>query len=88
MQKLLRAFFLADRRRRSLAVELALWLLRIIWDIERSEADRFYDRLVELDSDSQDVSPREYAAAEENCSLSEFTRDYLESAIEDLEFAY
>jgi len=88
MQKLLRTFFVADRKRRSLAVLLALWLLRIICDIERAEADRCYDTLVQLDSDSHNVSPRDYAAAEENCSLCELTRDYLESAIEDLEYAY
>ena len=88
MLKLFRAFLSADRKRRCLAVGFALWLLRLVCDIENVEMDRYSDRLDEFDSDPQCVSRCDYIAAEEGYSECEYILGYLESAIEDLEFAY
>jgi len=88
MLKLFRAVLSVDRKRRSLAVGLALRLLRLVRDIEKDEAYRYSDRLDEFDLDSHIVSRCEYIAIEEVYSECEYTLGFLESAIEDLEFAY
>jgi hypothetical protein len=71
-----------------LAVRLALRLLRLIHDIEKDEAYYYSDRLDEFDLDSQNISRCDYIAIEEKYSECECTLGFLESAIEDLEFAY
>jgi len=50
--------------------------------------DLYSDRLDEFDSDSQNASRSDYIAAEEGYSECEYILGFLESAIEDLEFAY
>ena len=88
MLRLLRSILSADRKRRGLAVGLALRLLRLVRDIEYDEMYRYSDRLEELDLNSHNVSPRDYTAIEEMCSECECALGFLDSAIEDLEFAY
>ena len=88
MLKLFRAFLSTDRKRRSLAVGFAIWLLRLVCDIENDEMNRYSDRLDEFDSDSHNVPLCDYNAAEEGYTECESILGFLESAIEDLEFAY
>ena len=88
MLKLLRFILSANRKRRGLAVGLTLRLLRLIRDIEKDEAYRYSDKLDELDLDSGDVSSRVYDAIEEEYTTCECILGFLDSAIEELEFAY
>lgn len=88
MPNLFRSILSADRRRRSLAVGLALRLLRLVRDVEKDEAYRCSDKLEELGMVSGGVSRRDYSAVEEECSACECALGFLDSAIEDLEFAY
>jgi len=88
MFKLFRSILSANRNRRRFAVGLALRLLRLIRDIEKDETYRFSDELDEFDSDYQNVSRREYNAIEDDYTECEHTLGFLESAIEDLEYAY
>ena len=90
MLKFFRTILFTDRKRRSLAVRLALWLLRLIHDIEKDEAYYYSDRLdkFDLDSHTHNFSRCDYIAIEEKYSECEYTLGFLESAIEDLEFAY
>jgi len=88
MLKLFRAFLSAKRKRRCLAVGLALCLLRLVCDIEKDEMYRYSDRLDEFDLDFQNTSHRDYIALEEGYSECECALGFLESAIEDLEYAY
>ena len=80
------SFFLASgskRRRRSVA--MALWLLRLLRDAESDEMWRYSDLLDTIDAD---VSRRVFVAVEDDYLNSESALGYIESAIEDLEFAY
>ena len=88
MLKFFRAILSVDRKRRRLAVGLVLWLLRLLRDIEKDEAYRYSDKLDEFDLDPQNVTRADYIAMEEVYSECEFVLGFLESAIEDLEFAY
>jgi len=88
MLKFFRTILFTDRKRRSLAVRLALRLLRLIHDIEKDEAYYYSDRLDKFDLDSHNISRCDYIAIEEKYSECEYTLGFLESAIEDLEFAY
>ena len=88
MSKLFRSILSADRKRRSFAVGLALWLLRLVSDIEQDEMYRYSDKLDEFDSDSGNVSRQVYNAIEEEYLVCECALGFLESAIEDLEYAY
>jgi hypothetical protein len=88
MKKLLLIFLSAGRKRRTMAVGAALWLLRQVCDVEKDELYRLSDKLDELGLDSEGVSRREYSAAEEGYSDCECALGFLECAIDDLEFAY
>jgi len=88
MLKLFRAFLSEDRKRRCLAIGLVIRLLRLLCDIENDVMQHYSDRLDEFDSDSQDVPHYDYIAAEESYTECEYILGWLESAIEDLEFAY
>ena len=89
MFKLFRSILSADRKRRCLAVGLALWLLRLVSDIEKDEMYRYSDMLDELDLESGYVSRHDYYnAIEEEYSVCECALGFLEAAIEDLEFEY
>ena len=86
--KLFRAILSADRKRRRFAVGLALRMLRLICDIEKDEVYRLSDKLDVFPIESQSISRCDYIAIEEECADCECTLGFLESAIEDLEYAY
>jgi len=88
MLKLFRSILSVDRKRRNFAVRLAIWLLCLVRDIEKDVLYRYSDMLDEFDLDSGNSSRRDYIAIEEVCSDCECILGFLESAIEDLEFAY
>jgi hypothetical protein len=88
MQKLFRFFLSAKRKRRGLIVGAALWMLRQVYDVEKDELYRYYNRLEDFDWDSENVSKSVYAAIEDECWNCEHSLGFLDSAIEDLEFAY
>jgi hypothetical protein len=70
------------------AVGLALRLLRLVRDIEKDKVYHYSDRLDEFDLEHQSDSKDDYIAIEEKYSDCECALGFLESAIEDLEFAY
>ena len=88
MQKILRFILFSGHKRRRLAVGVILWSLRQILDFERYEMDHSSDMLDSFDLDPESISRSEYSAAEDAYSSSEYAAAYLESAIDDLEFAY
>lgn len=88
MLKLFRSILSADRKRRSFAVRIALRLLMIVRDIEKNDLYHYSDKLDEFDLHSHNFSQRDYISIEEKYSDCEFSLGFLESAIEDLEFAY
>ena len=87
MLKLFRPL-LAGRKRRRMAVGAALWLLSLVRDVEKTELNRYSDKLDMLDSNFISASRRVYNSVEEECSNCEYAIDYLECAIDDLKFAY
>jgi hypothetical protein len=78
----------ANRKRRSLMVRGALWLLRSVRDVENDELCRYSDKLDNFYSESSSVSRHIYIAVEEEYLSCEAALEFLNSAIEDLEFAY
>ena len=88
MLKLSRVILSAARERRSMAVGIALRLLRSVRDVEKDESYRLSDLLDKFDQVSENVSRRRYTKTEDEYLNSEHALDALESAIEDLEFAY
>jgi len=85
MKKIVRFFLAAGRKRRCRSVAITLRLLRLLRDAESEEMWRLSDILDGIDAE---VSRREYNAAEEECLYCESALGFLESAIDDLEFAY
>jgi hypothetical protein len=85
MKKIFRYFLASSRKSRRRAVGAAIWLLRLIRDVESDEMWRNSDL---LDSIVADVSHREYLAVEDDYLDSESSLVFLESAIDDLDFAY
>jgi len=59
-----------------------------VCDAEKDELYRITDKLDEFDWESESASRQDYITLEEKYSSCEFTLGFLESAIEDLEFAY
>jgi len=88
MQKLFRAFLSAGRKRRGLTVGVALWLLRQVRDVEKDEAWRASDKLDSFDWKPDAITRRAYSVVEDDYLSCEHSLDVLESAIDDLEFAY
>lgn len=85
MQKLLRFILSADRKRRALVVGIALWLLRQIRDVE--EEDFLYN-LDKLDEFDLEHDRHGYIAIEEEYLSCEYALAALDSAIDELEYAY
>jgi len=77
----------SGRRSRRLAVGMALWLLRQVRDIEKDEMWRCSDMLCSTDPDAG-IPRHRYELIEMECEISEYALAYLDSAIEELEFAY
>jgi len=88
MQKFFQSILSANRKRRNLAVSAALWLLRIVRDIEKGEMYRFEHECNVYDWDSESISTHAFEVLESEYLLCECALGFLESAIEDLEFAY
>jgi len=88
MRKLLCPILLAGRARRGRAVGIALWLLRLVRDVEKEEMYRYSDELDKLDLEHESIPKRVYAALEEESITCEYVLGTLDEAIEDLEVAY
>ena len=88
MLKLLMSSLTSSRKRRCRAVSVAIWLLRIIYDIETSEMNRCSNLLDDFDFTPGKATKHEYALIEEECISSECALGFLECAISDLEYAY
>jgi len=69
-------------------VRSALWLLRSVRDAENDEMCRYSEKLDKFDLELDSVSRHIYIAVEEEYSNCESALDLLNSAIEDLEYAY
>jgi len=65
-----------------------LWVLRLVWDLERDAMDRCSDRLEAIGFEPGVAARSECAAIEDECSLCECALGYLQCAIDDLDFAY
>ena len=85
MQKILRFFLASDRNRRCWSASIAIRLLRLLRDAESDEARRLSCMLDEIDADAL---RRKYIAVEDECLCCESALEFLNSAIEDLKFAY
>jgi hypothetical protein len=88
MQKIISFFLASGSKRRCQAAGLIVWLLRLLRDAENDEMRRNSDLLDSFDSDIAGVSRNEYNAIEEEYTSCEYALSVLETAIEDLEFAY
>ena len=88
MLKLFHYILSTGRKRRCFAVSAALWLLRSVRDAEKDEACRYSDKLDGFDLHSENISRLDYAETEDAYLNCEDSLGFLESAIEDLEFAY
>jgi hypothetical protein len=88
MNKLFRVFLASRRKRRSNLVGVALWLVRMVRDVENDELSRKSDLLDRLDDEGEWISCREYIAAEDEYIICEYSMGFLDCAITDLEYAY
>ena len=88
MLKLLKTILAANRARRHRAVSAAIWLLKIIYDLETAEMHRCSNKLDEIHSVHENVYQREYSLIEEGFCVSEHSLGFLECAIVDLQYAY
>ena len=88
MRKIFCSFLASDRKRRCLLLELILWLLRLLRNIEDDEMWRNYDRLDSFGPKDGGGLHCEYIAIEEERASCECALNVIESAIEDLECAY
>jgi hypothetical protein len=85
MQKIFRCFLIANRKRRRLALATALWLLRILRNIEYDEMERYEDLIDKLNYDADSFSRSRYIVAEEEWSSCECALGFIDPAIDDLE---
>jgi len=86
MQKLFRSALSANRKRRGRAVSVALWLLRIVRDIEKEEMYRLGRECNVYDWDSESDSTHVYENSEDEWSLCECALGFVDCAVNDLEF--
>ena len=76
----------ANRKRRSLTVSAALWMLRLVRDAEKDEMFRIEHECYIYDRDSENVFIRDYGALEDEWSLCECALGFVDCAVNDLEF--
>ena len=88
MFKFLRFLLTAKRKRRRLALGAALWLLRMLRDIEYDEMLRYEDLIDKLDCSTVGLSQRKYLAAEEEWSICECALGFFDYVVDDLELVY
>ena len=86
MKKILLFLLVKDHKRRP--VDVVIWLLRLLRDVETAEMWRNSDLLDKFDTGGERVSQSEYNAVEERYMYCEYAVSVLESVIEDLEFTY
>jgi len=88
MHKFFRFLLISNRKRRRLALGAALWLLRILRDIEYDEMVR-YEHLIDcLDCVPNSVSRQRYRAAEDEWSICECALGFIDSAVDDLDLVF
>ena len=90
MKKLFRFFLVSGHgsKRRRMVAGAALWLLRLLRDVENDEMCRNSDMLDRFDSGMESVSHRKYTEVEEACLACENALGFIDCAIVDLEYAY
>lgn len=88
VSKLLRGFLSASRKRRCMMVSFTVWLLRQVCAVENDEMLRFSDKLDEFNLNRAVVPKHSYIAVEDEYLNCECVLETLESAIDDLGFAY
>ena len=86
MQKIFCFFLASSRKCRSRMVNIILWLLRLLREVEKCELWRNSKTLESFSS--KWISHHEYDAVEEECIYCESAFFILESVIENLECAY
>ena len=87
MKTLVRSFLNANRKRRGAAVGSALWLLRIVRDIEEEEIHRVEHEMGAFDWESESASDR-YEALEVEDMRCDCALGFIECALDDLDYAY
>jgi hypothetical protein len=88
MTKMARFLLASSRKRRCRTAAAALWLLRLLRDVESDEMDHNSDLLDGFDEGEKAVPRHIYNAVEEDYISNEFALSVLDSAIDDIEFAY
>jgi hypothetical protein len=88
MKNLFRSFIAAKRKRRRLALGVALYLLCILRDIEYEEMERHNQILCSFEDDSGADSRCLFLNAEDEWSACEHALGFIDCAIDDLKFAY
>jgi len=88
MKTLLRAILYANRKRRGVAVSAALWVLRIVRDVEKDEMYRFEHECNIYNWDSERASRRAYESPEDEYSLCECALGFIDCAVKDLELLF
>ena len=88
MRKILHFILFSARKYRCLMINLIIWLLRLLHDVETEEMWHNSDLLDSLDLETHAISFREYSAIEEDYLSCEYSISIIESVIEDLKCAY
>jgi hypothetical protein len=88
MKKLLKTALSAKRKRRGLVLSIALWLLRVVRDIEKEEMYRFEFECNAYDRDSESDSTSTYEDLEGEWSLCECALGFVDCAVNDLEYLF
>jgi hypothetical protein len=88
MKMILRFILSLNRKYRRRALGVAVWLLCQIRDAEDVDLQRYLEKLYFLDDIQDSSCDYEYMAIEGECLSCEHARDFLQTALDDLECAY
>ena len=88
MHKAFRSLLTSDRKRRRRTAAMALWLLRLLRDAEEADLLGYSDRLDCLEFESNFNSRHEFLLLEDMYIECEHSLGMLDSAIEDINYAY
>jgi hypothetical protein len=88
MKKLVRLLMMSNRKYRRVSIRIAIWMLRILFEIEKDDMWRNSDILDGFDPDDDLVSKHMFNTAEEEYYSSEHALGFLECAIDDLYYTY
>jgi len=86
MRKIVCCFLTANRKHRSRVINVILWMLRLLRDIEEDEYWQTSELMDDINPWGDEVSRRKYADLEDQYILCENAIGFLEPAIENLEF--